>query len=222
MDEKSQKRLWCSFFDQWWKKDLTDWIKRDRNHPSIVIYSVGNETRGAIAKDLVAQCNLLDPTRPVTSGHSGSDFMNVLGVNGSSEKQGYLENLTDKQKGKVFIGTENTHTWQVRGFYRTKTWFRDGYPNKNQRPYELPDLTEEEVFTHDWVDELDRKNRKQIFNSSYDNATVRVSSRLNIEQLRDIPAYAGSFRWTGYDYIGEAGYVHGGWPFKAFMVEQLI
>ncbi|WP_227805981.1 DUF4982 domain-containing protein [Algibacter lectus] len=217
MDEKSQKRLWCSFFDQWWKKDLTDWIKRDRNHPSIVIYSVGNETRGAIAKDLVAQCNLLDPTRPVTSGHSGSDFMNVLGVNGSSEKQGYLENLTEKQKGKVFIGTENTHTWQVRGFYRTKTWFRDGYPNKNQRPYELPDLTEEEVFTHDWVDELDRKNRKQIFNSSYDNATVRVSSRLNIEQLRDIPAYAGSFRWTGYDYIGEAGYVHGGWPFKAFM-----
>ena len=215
--KKAKNDYGAHFFDQWWKKDLTDWIKRDRNHPSIVIYSVGNETRGAIAKDLVAQCNLLDPTRPVTSGHSGSDFMNVLGVNGSSEKQGYLENLTKKQKGKVFIGTENTHTWQVRGFYRTKTWFRDGYPNKNQRPYELPDLTEEEVFTHDWVDELDRKNRKQIFNSSYDNATVRVSSRLNIEQLRDIPAYAGSFRWTGYDYIGEAGYVHGGWPFKAFM-----
>ncbi|MEL0650692.1 glycoside hydrolase family 2 TIM barrel-domain containing protein [Algibacter sp. TI.3.09] len=215
--KKAKNDYGAHFFDQWWKKDLTDWIKRDRNHPSIVIYSVGNETRGAIAKDLVAECNLLDPTRPVTSGHSGSDFMNVLGVNGSSEKQGYLENLTEKQKGKVFIGTENTHTWQVRGFYRTKTWFRDGYPNKNQRPYELPDLTEEEVFTHDWVDELDRKNRKQIFNSSYDNATVRVSSRLNIEQLRDIPAYAGSFRWTGYDYIGEAGYVHGGWPFKAFM-----
>ncbi|MDO7136091.1 glycoside hydrolase family 2 TIM barrel-domain containing protein [Algibacter lectus] len=215
--KKAKNDYGAHFFDQWWKKDLTDWIKRDRNHPSIVIYSVGNETRGVIAKDLVAQCNLLDPTRPVTSGHSGSDFMNVLGVNGSSEKQGYLENLTEKQKGKVFIGTENTHTWQVRGFYRTKTWFRDGYPNKNQRPYELPDLTEEEVFTHDWVDELDRKNRKQIFNSSYDNATVRVSSRLNIEQLRDIPAYAGSFRWTGYDYIGEAGYVHGGWPFKAFM-----
>ena len=215
--KKAKNDYGAHFFDAWWKKDLTDWIKRDRNHPSIVIYSVGNETRGAIAKDLVAECNLLDPTRPVTSGHSGSDFMNVLGVNGSSEKQGYLENLSEKQKGKVFIGTENTHTWQVRGFYRTKTWFRDGYPNKNQRPYELPDLTEEEVFTHDWVDELDRKNRKQIFNSSYDNATVRVSSRLNIEQLRDIPAYAGSFRWTGYDYIGEAGYVHGGWPFKAFM-----
>ncbi|GAA3638464.1 glycoside hydrolase family 2 TIM barrel-domain containing protein [Flavivirga jejuensis] len=215
--KKAKNDYGAHHFDSWWKQDLTDWIKRDRNHPSIVIYSVGNETRGAIGKDLVATCNLLDPTRPVTSGHSGSEYMNVLGVNGSSEKKGYLENLKTKQKGKVFIGTENTHTWQVRGYYRTKTWFRDGFPNKNQRPYAIADLTEEEVFTHDWTEEADRKNRKQIFNSSYDNATVRVSSRLNIAQLRDIPAYAGSFRWTGHDYIGEAGYVHGGWPFRAFM-----
>lgn len=214
--KKAKNDYGAHHFKDWWKRDLTDWIKRDRNHPSIVIYSVGNETRGEIGKDLVEACNNLDPTRPVTSGHSGSQFMNVLGVNGGSEKKGYLENLETKQNGKVFIGTENTHTWQVRGYYRTKTWYRDGFPNKNHT-YKLPDLTEKEVFTHDWVDELNRKNRKQIFNSSYDNATVRVSSRLNIAQLRDIPAYAGSFRWTGYDYIGEAGYVHGGWPFKAFM-----
>ncbi|MEP5341597.1 MAG: glycoside hydrolase family 2 TIM barrel-domain containing protein [Algibacter sp.] len=215
--KKAKNDYGAHHFDKWWKQDLTDWIKRDRNHPSIVIYSVGNETRGAIAKDLVTECNLLDPTRPVTSGHSGSEEMNVLGVNGGSEKKGFLDNLEKHQKGKVFIGTENTHTWQVRGYYRTKTWFRDGFPNKNQRPYFIADLTEQEVFTHDWIDQNEKKNRKQIFNSSYDNATVRVSSRLNIAQLRDIPAYAGSFRWTGYDYIGEAGYVHGGWPFRAFM-----
>ena len=215
--KKAKNDYGAHHFDKWWKQDLTDWIKRDRNHPSIVIYSVGNETRGAIAKDLVAQCNLLDPTRPVTSGHSGSEHMNVLGVNGGSEKKGFLENLEKNQEGKVFIGTENTHTWQVRGYYRTNTWFRDGFPNKNQRPYAIADLTEKEVFTHDWTEQADRKNKKQIFNSSYDNATVRVSSRLNIAQLRDIPAYAGSFRWTGHDYIGEAGYVHGGWPFRAFM-----
>lgn len=215
--KKAKNDYGAHHFETWWKRDLTDWIKRDRNHPSIVIYSVGNETRGPIAKDLVAACQLLDPTRPVTSGHSGSEHMTVLGVNGSSEKKGYLENLKAKQKGRSFIGTENTHTWQVRGYYRTKTWFRDGFPNKNQRPHAIADLTDKEVFTHDWIKQSERKNRKQIFNSSYDNATVRVSSRLNIAQLRDIPAYAGSFRWTGYDYIGEAGYVHGGWPFRAFM-----
>ena len=202
-------------FDEWWKRDVTDWIKRDRNHPSIVIYSVGNETHGEIGKDLVETCHKLDNSRLVTSGHSSSEYMDVYGVNGHSEKMGFFDELNEK--GEFFIGTENTHTWQVRGFYRTKTWFRDGFPSKKQRPYPLPDLTEKEVFSHDWTTNLNRQNPKQIFNSSYDNAMVRVSSRLNIEQLRDIPKYAGSFRWTGYDYIGEASYVHGGWPFKSFM-----
>ncbi|MDO6737021.1 glycoside hydrolase family 2 TIM barrel-domain containing protein [Wenyingzhuangia sp. 2_MG-2023] len=215
--EKAPEDYGGRFFDEWWKQDLTDWIKRDRNHPSIIIYSVGNETKGEIGADLVKACHELDTTRPVTSGHSGSEYMDVLGVNGHSEKKGFFDHIEEEQNGKVFIGTENTHTWQVRGYYRTKTWFRDGYPSKKQKPYALPDLTEKEVFTHDWIDELNRTNHKQIFNSSYDNAMVRVSSRLNIAQIRDIPAYAGSFRWTGHDYIGEAGYVHGGWPFKAFM-----
>lgn len=201
-------------FDEWWQQDITDWIKRDRNHPSIVIYSVGNETRGDVGKDLVELCHKLDNTRPVTSGHSGPEFMDVLGVNGHSEHKGFFDEMP---RDKVFIGTENTHTWQVRGYYRTKTWFRDGYPNEKKKPYELPDLTEKEVFTHDWTTDINKSNHKQIFNSSYDNAMVRLSSRLNIEQLRDIPNYAGSFRWTGHDYIGEAGYVHGGWPFKSFM-----
>ncbi|WP_066631337.1 glycoside hydrolase family 2 TIM barrel-domain containing protein [Labilibacter marinus] len=201
-------------FDEWWKTDVKDWIKRDRNHPSIIIYSVGNETRGEVGKDLVAQCHKYDNTRPVTSGHSASEYMDVHGVNGSSEKMGWFDEM---EKDRVFIGTENTHTWQVRGFYRTQTWYRDGYPNKRQKPYYYPDLTEEEIFTYDWTNAAGRKNFKQIFNSSYDNAMVRLTSRQNIEQLRDIPYYAGSFRWTGHDYIGEAGYVHGGWPFKSFM-----
>ena len=215
--KKAKNDYGAHYFDEWWKKDITDWIKRDRNHPSVIIYSVGNETRGEIGADLVETCHYLDSSRPVTSGHSGSGYMDVLGVNGSSEKGGYIENLEEHQEGKVFIGTENTHTWQVRGYYRTKTWYRDGFPNEKQRPYEIFDLTKKEVFTHDWIDAADRSNSKQIFNSSYDNAVVRVSSRLNIAQIRDNPNYAGSFRWTGYDYIGEASYVHGGWPFKAFM-----
>ncbi|GAF02138.1 glycoside hydrolase family 2 TIM barrel-domain containing protein [Saccharicrinis fermentans] len=201
-------------FKDWWKQDLRDWLKRDRNHPCVVIYSVGNETHGEVGEDLVQQCHLLDPTRPVTSGHSGSEYMDVLGVNGHSEKMGFFDELQDD---RVFIGTENTHTWQVRGYYRTKTWYRDGYPNNRQKPYWYPDLTKEEVFSDDWTNAAGKSHFKQVFNSSYDNAMVRLTSRQNIEQLRDIPKYAGSFRWTGYDYIGEATYVHGGWPFKAFM-----
>ncbi|WP_372772788.1 sugar-binding domain-containing protein [Mangrovibacterium sp.] len=201
-------------FDEWWEADLTEWIKRNRNYSSIIIYSVGNETDGEIAESLVAKCHQLDPTRLVTSGHSASEFMDVFGVNGGSEKQGFY---SKERPDKPFVATEAPHTWQTRGYYRTKTWFRDGYPNKGQQPFELPDLTETEVFQYEWAAQDKWVNGKQHFNSSYDNATVRISARKNWELMRDLPWYSGHFRWTGFDYFGEAGYVHGGWPFRLFM-----
>ena len=200
------------YFDKWWKTDLVDWIKRDRNHPSVVVYSVGNETHSRVGKDLVELCHQTDPTRLVTSGGSYSSVMDITGTNGPSEYMGWIENM--KLHNKSFVATENPHTWQVRGFYRSKTWYRDG---KGKRVYQIDDLTKDEIFKVKAFDADKKRNRKQIFNSSYDNATVRISARGGIAKLRDIPHYSGQFRWTGYDYIGEAGYVHGGWPFKAFM-----
>lgn len=203
-------------FAERWKIDLRTWLKRDRNHPSIVIWSVGNETRGPVAKELVEECHRLDPTRPVTSGHSGSEHMDVYGINGGSESKSYFTQ-DRRPKSKPFIATEAPHTWQVRGYYRSKTWWRDG-PKSADAVFPLKDLTEEEVFTYDWTDPAKKANPvKQIFNSSYDNATVRISARQNWELMRDLPWYAGHFRWTGFDYPGEAGYVHGGFPFRAFM-----
>lgn len=206
-------------FEEWWRRDLTDWVKRDRSHVSVVAWSVGNETHGEVGKKLVALCHELDPTRPVTSGSSEQQYMDIFGANGGSESKSFFERFEiGPEYGKrVFIGTENPHTWQVRGFYRTQSWFRDGYPNPKRGPHEIPNLTEEEVFTYDWTEQANKTSHKQVFNSSYDNATVRLNARQAIAQLRDIPFYAGSFRWTGHDYIGEAGFVHGGWPFKAFM-----
>ncbi|GAA3615003.1 glycoside hydrolase family 2 TIM barrel-domain containing protein [Flavivirga amylovorans] len=212
--KKADEDYGAHSFEEWWERDLTDWMKRDRNHPSVVVYSLGNETHGEVAKDLVKRSHELDPTRPVTSGHSGSEHMDIYGVNGASESVGFFDTL---EKDRVFIGTENTHSFQVRGYYRTKSWFRNGYPSKKKKPHALPDITEEEVFAHDWIVHKDRGNNKQVFNSSYDNAMIRLCARRNIQQIRDIPNHAGSFRWTGYDYIGEAGFVHGAWPFKAFM-----
>ncbi|MDO6737781.1 glycoside hydrolase family 2 TIM barrel-domain containing protein [Wenyingzhuangia sp. 2_MG-2023] len=201
-------------FDTWWKRDMTEWLLRNRNHPSIIIYSVGNETRGKIGKELVALCHELDAEKPVTSGHSSSEYMDVYGVNGGSEKMDFFNK---PRPNKPFVSTEAPHTWQTRGYYRTKTWFRDGYPNKGQQPFELPDLTEKEVFTYEWASSDKWTNGKQHFNSSYDNAMVRISARKNWELMRDLPWFSGHFRWTGYDYYGEAGYVHGGWPFRLFM-----
>jgi len=63
------------YFKDWWKRDLTSMIKRDRNHPSVIIWSVGNEIpeRGTeagykIRKKLVDTVKSIDTTRPVSEG----------------------------------------------------------------------------------------------------------------------------------------------------------
>ncbi|NND96375.1 MAG: DUF4982 domain-containing protein [Pirellulaceae bacterium] len=212
-NKKAKQDYGKQAFDQWWERDLRTWIKANRNHPSVVIWSLGNETHGKIAPRLVQVCHELDPTRLVTSGHSGSEFMDVVGVNGASESRRFFRQPPPE---KPFVATEAPHTWQVRGYYRTQSWFRDG-PLGRHEPFPLPDLTDKEIFTYDWIAPSERKKRKQIFNSSYDNAMVRITARKNWELMRDLPWYSGHFRWTGFDYVGEAGYVHGGWPFRAFM-----
>ncbi|MDP5228871.1 MAG: DUF4982 domain-containing protein [Cellulophaga sp.] len=198
-------------FDEWWKRDVEEWITRDRNHPSIFVWSLGNETHSDIAPELVKFGKNLDPTRLFTSGAGNPEDMDITGVNGGSETKSFIENRTFD---KPFISTEAPHTWQTRGYYRTQTWWRD---NELPGTYDLPNLTDKEIFFYEGLNPKDWKNRKQRFNSSYDNATVRVSARKYWEVMRDNPWHSGHFRWTGFDYYGEAGLVHGGLPFNLFM-----
>ena len=198
-------------FDEWWQRDVTEWITRDRNHASIFVWSLGNETHSDVAPELVKFGKNLDPTRLFTSGAGNSEDMDIIGVNGGSETQSFIESKTFD---KPFISTEAPHTWTTRGYYRTQTWWRD---NELPGTYPLPDLTEKEIFFYEGINPKKWRNRKQSFNSSYDNATVRISARKNWEVMRDTPWHSGHFRWTGFDYYGEAGLVHGGLPFNLFM-----
>ena len=198
-------------FDEWWKRDVKEWITRDRNHPSIFVWSLGNETHSDVAPEMVEFGRSLDPTRLFTSGAGNPEDMDIQGVNGGSETKSFIESKTLE---KPFISTEAPHTWQTRGYYRTQTWWRD---NELPGTYPLPNLTEKEIFFYEGINPKNWRNRKQSFNSSYDNATVRVSARKYWEVVRDTPWHSGQFRWTGFDYYGEAGLVHGGLPFNLFM-----
>ncbi|EWH10519.1 beta-galactosidase [Catenovulum agarivorans DS-2] len=208
--QKARHDYGAHHFDKWWKTDLKEWVTRNRNHPSIIIYSVGNETHGDIAPELVKAVKEFDPTRLVTSGSTNKEGMDVVGINGGSEGKSFFKRRFERP----FVSTEAPHTWQTRGYYRTQTWWRDG-PKSNT--FDLPNITDKEIFFYDWKDPKDWVNQKQHLNSSYDNATVRISARKNWEMARDLPHHSGHFRWTGFDYHGEAGLAHGGWPFIAFM-----
>ena len=198
------------YFSAWWKTDLESLIRRDRNHPSVVMWSIGNEVKGysdARQKEMVDFVHGLDNTRPVTQGilkDRGAEgpYIDVVGFNGYGEEKGVLEAYHKEFPDRPMVGTEMTHTLQTRGAYRTQTAYR-GEKQKNwdtykEKVYMVPDLSKEEVFT----------GVPEVYKSSYDNCIVRINVRDQFKHDSRYPFLMGSFRWSGFDYLGEGGY----WP----------
>ncbi len=202
-------------FNEWAEKDLTELIGRDRNHPSVILWSVGNEIPDACfeigterLKKLMEVVRKLDPTRPITCGithmhlanESGfASQLDVTGYNGGGGSCFMYEKDHETYPDRIFIATEVPHSFQTRGVYRTKSWYRGQNPLGGIM--KVPDLTEEELFP----------DVPRYYSSSYDNAMVRIGARDSWRRTRDFPYMCGEFRWTGFDYLGETMF---GWPAK--------
>ncbi|MEJ7693756.1 glycoside hydrolase family 2 TIM barrel-domain containing protein [Daejeonella sp.] len=197
------------YFNEWWKADLTSFIKRDRNHPSVVIWSIGNEVpefEHAFQKEMVDLLKGLDTTRPITQAKGFSaPYTDLAGFNGDGEMKGTLEKYHAQYPDKPLLGTEITHTLQTRGVYATKTAYRTRdfkapweanakWENVQKTVTMIPDLTAEEVF----------KDNPKFYQSSYDNAIVRIGVRDQFKKAQELAYLFGTFRWTGFDYLGEA------------------
>ncbi len=190
-------------------KNLQDFIVRDRNHPSVVMWSIGNEViamNPEITNELMAIVRELDDTRRITAGVLGTSevsesnraILDVAGYNDGGGGCFIYEFDHQKRENQLLIATESPHTVQTRGYYRTQTWWRDkGQPRK-----EIENLTEQEIFF----------DQNIHYNSSYDNSGVRLCARDSWELVETLPYLCGEFRWTGFDYIGEANPM--AWPTK--------
>ncbi|MGE5528382.1 MAG: glycoside hydrolase family 2 TIM barrel-domain containing protein [Patescibacteria group bacterium] len=116
------------YFDDWAEKDLTDMILRDRNHPSVIFWSTGNEIHDRTgicggyetARRLADLVRSLDPTRPVTNAVNtvrvdGQDrteemtraFIEPLDVVGYNYRHQYYDEYAVKAPGRVIVGTES-------------------------------------------------------------------------------------------------------------------
>ncbi len=126
-EKAKNKRDYSELFKDWWSRDVDAWVRRDRHHASVVMWSAGNEMyeRGSaggrrIAGDLAARIRSLDATRPVTAGVNGlakpEDWSKLDPLFGLFDVAGYNYELQhhsadhDRLPGRVMMATESYQT----------------------------------------------------------------------------------------------------------------
>jgi len=184
------------YFKQWHKRDLQDQILRDRNHPSVIIWSIGNEipqqgdtSALRIAPELAAIVHSLDETRPITTANDRPDTGNKIIKSGAIDLVGYNYHEYDYGKfhvrypGRKFIATETTSGLEMRGHYEMPSDSIRIWPSNNNTPFGNPEHTV----------------------SAYDNTRPPWGSthEATWKEMKKYDFLSGFFIWTGFDYMGE-------------------
>jgi beta-galactosidase len=189
---------YARFWDEWHEKDLVDFMKRDRNHPSIFIWSIGNEileqwdTTGIrMVQDLYHMTKMVDDTRPITTGNNppspGNNLTKpmILDLMGYNYAHKEYENFPETYPGQKFIATETVSGLATRGHYDMPSDSIRRWPYRWDQPFTEgnPDNTV----------------------SAYDNVSAPWGST-HEETWKIIKKHdylSGQFIWTGFDYLGE-------------------
>ena len=199
MWKKPKNKLdYSMVWDEMHKRDIQDLILRDRNHPSVMIWSIGNEileqwdsTGTSIAKELAGYVRELDTTRPITSACNDPKPSNFIIKSGALDLIGFNYHQTDFEAfpqtfpGQKFIGTETVSALMTRGVY--------DMPSDEIRRWPVRD---------DWKGP---KPNADNTCSSYDNVSAPWGST-HEETWKVIKKHdylSGQFIWTGFDYLGE-------------------
>jgi beta-galactosidase len=197
--KKKTKQDYSLDFPVWHRRDLEDQVRRDRNHPSVFIWSIGNEIREqfdssgiALARELTGIVRRLDTTRPVTAALTELDTTKnfiyqagVLDLIGLNYNQQTYPDFLKKYPGQKFIATETGSALETRGHYDMPSDSIRRWPAGAREPLigANPDWT---VSAYDNV-------------SAYWGSTHEETWKI----IKKYPFLSGLFVWTGFDYLGE-------------------
>ena len=208
------KNGYARFFQEWAEKDITNLVKANRNHPSIIMWSIGNEIPEQWSEEgrlwsirLQALCNTLDPTRPVTQGLDNPDgainggvaqAMNVPGFNYRLHK--YADAIKRLPQG-FLLGSETTSTVSSRGVYHFPA-----EPNNNDGKFS---------YSKNYDPKAIEGTDGQC--SGYDLDYCPWSNLPDDDWCwqDDYKWVIGEFVWTGYDYLGEPSPYDEYWPSRS-------
>lgn len=194
------KNGYARFFDEWSDRDIENLVKNHRNHPSIIMWSIGNEIpeqgmRGGkeMAKRLQDICHRLDPSRKVTQGMDRVDnamktgFAQVMDIPGFNYRlHKYEKGLKELPQG-FLLGSETASTVSSRGVYKFPVEIASNkkYADGQCSGYDTEYCSWSNLPDDDWR-----------WQDDYDKVI-------------------GEFVWTGYDYLGEPTPYDEYWPSRS-------
>jgi len=196
---------YSKYFDAWSEQDVRDMVRRDRNHPSIILWSIGNEVSEQNqpdgwqqAKRLVKLFHEEDPTRPTTSAFNSwsqaikNKLADQVDIPGFNYQPMHYEQILKEHPEWIIVASETASCVSSRGTYH------------------LP------------LEKYEKHESLQL--SSYDIIAPRWAYCPDVEfTYQDrFPNVLGEFVWTGFDYLGEPTPYFGGkgptdhdWPSRS-------
>ena len=195
---------YAEFFEEWATVDIGDMVKRDRNHPCVIMWSIGNEildqreiNGGETAKLLSDVCHKLDPTRPTTAGFNDPDnaiknglakSVDIVGVNYKPHR---YEEFHKNHPDWTFYGSETESCVSSRG------------------EYYFPVI---EHFEKSDEPRIVIEGRNHVSSFDMEGPQWAYSPEREFAAQDDFEFMLGEYVWTGFDYLGEPTPYRKHWP----------